>query len=186
MLAVKLALTPDQSAALLRTLEPCNVACNAACDAACDDGAGVAFARRSANQIELQTLGSSAIWRRRGSRIHSSTRQRRVLPRWVVVALRAGNASKAPIAGVRLALVNPAYTSQTGSRCGPGGPSGPSGPGEKANRESQSQILCVLCGFSAPADATTAVNSSRAAVIPPDAALPARASCKLSASSGGL
>jgi putative transposase len=47
-LLVKLAPTPDQSIALLRTLETFNAACN--------DIAGVAFAQRSANKIELQKL----------------------------------------------------------------------------------------------------------------------------------
>ena len=47
-LLVKLAPTPDQSTALLRTLETFNAACN--------DIAGVAFAQRSANKIELQKL----------------------------------------------------------------------------------------------------------------------------------
>ncbi len=47
-LLVKLAPTPDQHAALLRTLERFNAACN--------DIAGTAFAERCANKIELQKL----------------------------------------------------------------------------------------------------------------------------------
>jgi predicted transposase len=47
-LVVKLAPTPDQHAALLRTLHTFNAACN--------DIAGVAVAQRSANKIELQKL----------------------------------------------------------------------------------------------------------------------------------
>jgi putative transposase len=47
-LLVKLAPEPEQSAALLRTLEAFNAACN--------DIAGTAFAQRSANKIELQQL----------------------------------------------------------------------------------------------------------------------------------
>ncbi|HEU5348643.1 MAG TPA: RNA-guided endonuclease TnpB family protein [Ktedonobacterales bacterium] len=47
-LLVKLAPTPDQHAALLRTLETFNAACNAI--------AAVAFAERCANKIELQKL----------------------------------------------------------------------------------------------------------------------------------
>jgi putative transposase len=65
------------------------------------------------------------------------------------------------MACVRVALVNPAYTSQTCSRCG---------HCEKANRKSQAKFLCVRCGYSAHADLNAAVNISRAAVIPPDAA----------------
>jgi IS605 OrfB family transposase len=47
-LVVKFAPTPEQHATLLRTLETFNATCN--------DIAGVAFARRSANKIELQKL----------------------------------------------------------------------------------------------------------------------------------
>jgi predicted transposase len=47
-LVIKLAPMPDQSAALLRTLEAFNAACN--------DIAGTAFAERRANQGELQKL----------------------------------------------------------------------------------------------------------------------------------
>jgi putative transposase len=47
-LLVKLAPTPEQSAALLRTLETFNAACN--------DIAGTAFAQHSANKIDLQKL----------------------------------------------------------------------------------------------------------------------------------
>jgi IS605 OrfB family transposase len=83
------------------------------------------------------------------SRIHGSKRQRRVLHSWAFVQLRAFIAYKAQMAGVRLVLVNPAYTSQTCSR---------RGHCEKANRKSQSQFLCVSCGFSAHADANAAVN----------------------------
>jgi len=48
VLVVKLAPTPEQHAALLRTLETFNAACN--------DIAGVAFERRMANKVALQKL----------------------------------------------------------------------------------------------------------------------------------
>lgn len=48
VLVIKLAPTPEQHAALLRTLETFNIACN--------DIAGTAFELRSANKIELQKL----------------------------------------------------------------------------------------------------------------------------------
>jgi IS605 OrfB family transposase len=86
-------------------------------------------------------------------------RQRRVLHSWAFFQLRAFIAYKAQAAGVRLVLVDPAYTSQTCSRCG---------HCERANRKSQAKFLCVSCGFSAHADANAAVNiGRRAAVIPP-------------------
>jgi putative transposase len=81
------------------------------------------------------------------SRVTGSKRQRRVLHSWAFGQLRQFIAYKAQMAGVRMALVNPAYTSQTCSRCG-----------LRANRQSQSQFLCVSCGFSAHADANAAVN----------------------------
>jgi predicted transposase len=52
-LLVKLAPTPDQHVALLRTLEAFNAACNAIAD--------VAFAQRTANKIALQRLVYYAI-----------------------------------------------------------------------------------------------------------------------------
>ena len=91
-------------------------------------------------------------------------RQRRVLHSWAFLQLRAFIAYKAALAGVPVIYVNPAYTSQTCSRCG---------HCEKANRTSQAKFLCVSCGYSAHADLNAAVNiraRGRAAVIPPDAA----------------
>jgi IS605 OrfB family transposase len=82
-------------------------------------------------------------------------RQRRVLHSWAFFQLRAFIAYKAVLAGVPVVLVNPAYTSQTCSRCG---------HHEKASRRSQARFLCVVCGFSAHADLNAAVNiRSRAA-----------------------
>jgi putative transposase len=91
-------------------------------------------------------------------------RRRRVLHSWAFFQLRAFIAYKAALAGVRVVLVDPAYTSQTCSRCG---------HCERANRKSQARFLCRNpdCGFSAHADINAAVNiGCRAAVIPPDAA----------------
>jgi transposase len=89
-----------------------------------------------------------------------------VLHSWAFFQLRVFLAYKAALAGVPVVLVNPAYTSQTCSRCG---------HREKAIRRSQAKFLCVKCGFSAHADLNAAVNIReralrRAAVIPPDAA----------------
>jgi IS605 OrfB family transposase len=82
-------------------------------------------------------------------------RQRRVLHSWAFFQLRAFIAYKAVLAGAPVVLVNPAYTSQTCSRCG---------HREQANRKSQARFLCRSCGFSAHADLNAAVNiGSRAA-----------------------
>jgi putative transposase len=89
-------------------------------------------------------------------------RHRRVLHRWAFFQLRAFIAYKAAMAGVLVVLVDPAYTSQTCSRCG---------HCEKANRTSQARFLCRSCGFSAHADLNAASNiARRAAVMPPNAA----------------
>lgn len=88
-------------------------------------------------------------------------RQRRVLHSWGFFQLRAFIAYKAALGGVRVTLVNPAYTSQTCSQCG---------HCEKANRRTQSRFLCQSCGYACHADVNAAVNISRAAVIPPNAA----------------
>src|SRR5579859_2486249 len=95
------------------------------------------------------------------SRVNGSKRQRRGLHRWAFAQLRAFIAYKAALAGVPVVYVNPAYTSQTCSRCG---------HCEKANRVSQARFLCTSCGFSAHADVNAADNIRRAAVILPDAA----------------
>jgi putative transposase len=76
-------------------------------------------------------------------------RHRRVLHSWAFFQLRAFIAYKAALAGVRVIYVNPAYTSQTCSRCG---------HCEKANRRSQARFLCRSCGFSAHADLNAATN----------------------------
>jgi len=76
-------------------------------------------------------------------------RQRRVLHSWAFFQLRAFIAYKAQAAGVRLVLVDPAYTSQTCSHCG---------HCERANRKSQARFLCRSCGFSAHADLNAAVS----------------------------
>ena len=55
----------------------------------------------------------------------------------------------------RLVEVNPAYTSQTCSRCG---------HAEKENRKTQARFLCVSCGFASNADTNAAINIRRLGV----------------------
>ena len=88
-------------------------------------------------------------------------RQRRVLHTWAFCQLRAFIAYKAALAGVRVVLVNPAYTSQTCSRCG---------HCERANRPAQAAFHCRACGFACHADLNAAENIRRAAVMRPDVA----------------
>jgi putative transposase len=91
----------------------------------------------------------------------ATKRHRRVLHSWSFAQLRAFIDYKARMAGIPVVFVDPAYTSQTCSRCG---------HCEKANRKSQATFLCVSCGFSAHADLNAAKNIRRATVMQPDAA----------------
>jgi IS605 OrfB family transposase len=61
---------------------------------------------------------------------------------------------KAALAGVPVVLVDPAYTSQTCSRCRHCDP---------ANRQSQASFVCRRCGFAAHADGNSATNVAVAA-----------------------
>ena len=76
-------------------------------------------------------------------------RQRSVLHRWAFCQLRAFIAYKAQAAGVRVVLVDPAYTSQTCSACG---------HREKSNRKSQAEFQCQACGHALHADVNAARN----------------------------
>jgi putative transposase len=70
---------------------------------------------------------------------------------WAFFQLRMFLTYKAAWAGVPVYLVDPAYTSQTCSRCG---------YGACANRQSQSSFLCQQCGFCCNADYNAARNIS--------------------------
>lgn len=73
---------------------------------------------------------------------------------WAFFQLRLFLTYKAAWAGVEVRLVDPAYTSQTCSRCG---------YCAAANRHSQSSFRCQRCGFSAHADFNSATNIALAA-----------------------
>ena len=70
---------------------------------------------------------------------------------WAFFQLRLFLMYKAAWAGIEVRLVDPAYTSQTCSRCGYCTP---------ANRHSQASFLCQQCGFCCHADYNAAVNLS--------------------------
>jgi putative transposase len=72
---------------------------------------------------------------------------------WAFYQLRTFLTYKAAWAGVPVHLVDPAYTSQTCSRCGYGSP---------ANRQSQSSFKCKQCGFCCHADSNAAMNIAQA------------------------
>jgi putative transposase len=75
---------------------------------------------------------------------------------WAFADLTAKIVYKAAEVGIPVIFVDPRNTSRTCSRCG---------HCEKANRKSQSQFLCVNCGFETNADFNAALNiEARAAV----------------------
>jgi len=70
---------------------------------------------------------------------------------WAFYQLSRFIAYKAAWAGIEVRFIDPAYTSQTCSRCG---------HCEKANRQTQASFLCKQCGFCCNADLNAAVNIS--------------------------
>lgn len=83
--------------------------------------------------------------------------QRASLHSWSFHQLRSFIEYKAQLAGIRVCAVNPRNTSRTCPMCG---------CIDKANRPSQSQFLCISCGYAAMADANAARNiASRAAAV---------------------
>ena len=78
---------------------------------------------------------------------------------WSFGQLRSFIDYKARLAGVRVVLVDPAYTSQTCNQCG---------CVNKRNRPNQSTFCCVSCFHKAPADYNASLNiRDRAAVNQP-------------------
>jgi len=77
---------------------------------------------------------------------------------WAFSQLRQYIQYKADNAGVRVTLVNPAYTSLTCPECG---------HCAKANRRSQAEFLCQACGYTANADFVGARNIQTVAVNQP-------------------
>jgi putative transposase len=77
---------------------------------------------------------------------------------WAFAQLRQFIGYKARLAGVVVALVDPAYTSQRCSACG---------LISRRNRKSQAEFCCVTYGHTAHADCNAALNISWAAVRQP-------------------
>ena len=93
------------------------------------------------------------------SRVTVRRKQRATMHAWAFYQLRSFVTYKAKQVGVPVFLVDPRNTSRTCPACG---------HVDKANRRSQSEFSCVVCGFAGLADHIAAVNiSRRAAVNPP-------------------
>ena len=113
----------------------------------------VAKAERRKRAIALEDLkGIRARARVRGPE------QRARHSNWTFGQLRAFITYKAQRVGVRVVLVDPAYTSQRCSACG---------HTERRNRKSQAEFCCIVCGHASPADYNAAKNIEWAAVNQP-------------------
>ncbi|MEU8264895.1 transposase [Micromonospora sp. NPDC048999] len=134
----------------------------------------VTEAERTGRGIALEDLGGIR------ERVRLRKPQRVTLHSWAFHQLGQFIAYKATRAGIALARVDPAYTSQGCSACG---------HIAKANRPNQSTFRCTSCGFAEHADVNAARNiairgvADWAAVSLPNAACPAQpapnAICKL-------
>jgi len=113
----------------------------------------VAKAERTKRAIALEDLSGI----RTRARV-KGRRQRALHSNWAFAQLRAIIGYKAQRAGVRVELLDPAYTSQRCSMCG---------HTERRNRKSQATFCCIVCGHQLPADYNAAINIEWAAVNRP-------------------
>ena len=114
----------------------------------------VAEAERTKRAIALENLKGI----RQRTRV-KGPEQRARHSNWAFSQLRQFVAYKARRAGIPVVYVDPKYTSQRCYACG---------HTEKANRRSQSEFLCCVCGHADHADVNAAKNiASRAEVLRP-------------------
>lgn len=78
-----------------------------------------------------------------------------ILRNWSYYQLQQYIEYKANREGIKVEYVNPAYTSQTCSRCG---------CRDEKNRQTQEKFKCVKCGFELNADHNAAINIARGGV----------------------
>lgn len=79
-----------------------------------------------------------------------------ILRNWSYYQLQSYIEYKAEREGIKVRYVNPAYTSQTCSRCG---------NIDKENRQTQQEFKCTKCGFELNADHNAAINIARSTQI---------------------
>jgi IS605 OrfB family transposase len=109
----------------------------------------VAKAKHTKRAIALEDLSGI----RQRARVQRQQRARH--SNWAFGQLRFFISYKARRAGVRVAFVDPAYTSQRCSACG---------HTERRNRKSQAAFCCVVCGHASSADYNAAINIEWAAL----------------------
>lgn len=112
----------------------------------------VSLAKDTNRGIALENL--TGIRKRVEKRFRKS--QRPKVSGWSFYDLRSKVEYKAQLAGIPIYLVDPAYTSQTCSKCG---------HCEKANRKNQAEFECVSCHYSINADINAAKNIRGKAVV---------------------
>jgi len=78
--------------------------------------------------------------------------------KWAFNQLRQMIDYKAKLSGVPVLYINPAYTSQKCSKCG---------HTHEDNRKTQSEFVCLECGYESNADLNAAINISRAEINQP-------------------
>ena len=98
-------------------------------------GVGIAMEDLSGIRDRIEPTATKAFRRRFGN--------------WGFYQLQEFVIYKAKLAGVLVVYVDPAYTSQTCSRCG---------HCQKGNRKSQAEFYCQHCDYSANADFNAALN----------------------------
>jgi IS605 OrfB family transposase len=120
----------------------------------------VAKAERTNRAIALEKLtGIRERTRVRLAKGKHGNQQRARRSNWSFAQLRDFVTYKAKRTGIRVVLVKPAYTSQRCFACG---------HIERANRKSQSEFLCCVCGHAAHADVNAAKNIAWAAFNQPN------------------
>jgi len=112
----------------------------------------VETAKRTGRELKLEDLSGIR------DRVRLRKPQRAKHHSWSFYQLREFISYRAVRDGVPLGLVDARNTSRTCSQCG---------HCEKANRKSQAEFKCCLCGYSANADYNAACNISRADVVQP-------------------
>lgn len=110
----------------------------------------VAVAQGTGRGIALEDLSGIR------SRVSARKPQRATLHGWSFHQLREFVTSKARLAGVPIALVDPRMTSRTCPACG---------HVAKENRPHRDSFLCVSCGFAGPADTIAALIIGRRGAV---------------------
>ena len=110
-------------------------------------------------QLAKDTNRGIALENLKGFKVTVRKAQREQFGKWAFGELRNFTTYKAKLNGIPVVFVDPRNTSRTCSHCG---------YISKSNRKTQSEFICIQCGFSLNADLNGAINiASRASVNKP-------------------